>query len=227
MTHAEIAEKLKRLALFYADLQEGKAVDMPLEGLKDVAELYIQLVTQSDEPTENSVALVPPVKTRASAKDTPVKAAVPDLPEGPIVLYTDGACSGNPGPAGWGVVLRVGLHFEKTFKGHIPSGTNNIAEMQAVIEALRLLPERTKATLISDSEYVINGITKWVNGWKRKGWVNSQRKPVANKELWIEMDQLARNRQISWEWVRGHNGDDGNELADRLAVEGCRGTAHE
>ncbi len=134
-----------------------------------------------------------------------------------IEIYTDGACSGNPGPGGWGVLISDEDGERELFGGE-PETTNNRMEMQAVIEALKA----TSGAIIlyTDSQYVKNGITTWIHGWKRNGWKTASRKPVKNKDLWIETDDLASGREIDWRWVKGHAGHEGNERADELARRG-------
>ncbi len=144
-----------------------------------------------------------------------------------VVIYTDGACKGNPGPGGWGAWLRSGPH-EKELWGGEPLTTNNRMELTAVIEALSALKQRSRVALHTDSEYVKNGITTWIHGWKKRGWTTADRKPVKNVDLWQRLDTLAASHQVSWHWVRGHTGDPGNERADALAnrgVEQARGAA--
>jgi ribonuclease HI len=138
----------------------------------------------------------------------------------PVVIYTDGACKGNPGPGGWGVWLRSGTH-EKELYGGEPLTTNNRMELTAVIEALNALTRPCEVTLFTDSVYVRDGITKWIHNWKRRGWVTSDKKPVKNADLWQRLDEAAARHHVDWRWVRGHTGDVGNERADALANAGC------
>ncbi|MFC4562946.1 ribonuclease HI [Nocardiopsis mangrovi] len=141
-------------------------------------------------------------------------------PDGDAVeIYTDGACAKNPGPGGWGVVLRYGRH-EKELYGSDPETTNNRMELMAAIMALESLKRPLPVHLHTDSTYVRDGITKWIHGWKRKGWVTAGKQPVKNADLWQRLDAAAQSHDIEWRWVRGHNGDPGNERADALA---CRG----
>jgi len=136
-----------------------------------------------------------------------------------IIAYTDGACSGNPGPGGWGVWLRAGTH-EKELCGGEKDTTNQRMELQAAIEALKALKKPSVITIVTDSKYVLNGITDWIHGWKKKGWKNSKKEPVANRELWEALDVLNQKHDVDWQWVKGHSGDEGNERADELARQG-------
>jgi ribonuclease HI len=136
-----------------------------------------------------------------------------------VVIYTDGACKGNPGPGGWGAYLRWGDHEKDLFGGERAT-TNNRMELTAVIEALGSLKRRCKVAIYTDSEYVKNGITTWIHGWKARGWRTADKKPVKNIELWQALDQAVASHDVSWHWVRGHTGDPGNERADALANRG-------
>lgn len=138
-----------------------------------------------------------------------------------VVIYTDGACKGNPGPGGWGVLLLAGPHRKELFGGERET-TNNRMELTAVIEALRALKRPCDVTLYLDSEYVRKGITDWIYGWKAKGWKTAAKQPVKNAELWQVLDHLVSTsgHRIEWRWVKGHAGDPGNEKADALANQG-------
>jgi ribonuclease HI len=136
-----------------------------------------------------------------------------------VVIYTDGACKGNPGPGGWGAWLRSGGH-EKEIWGGEDQTTNNRMELTAVIESLAALKAPSRVTLHLDSEYVRNGITSWIHNWKRRGWRTASNQPVKNVDLWQRLDALTQAHQIDWRWVRGHAGDEGNERADALANRG-------
>jgi ribonuclease HI len=138
-----------------------------------------------------------------------------------IEIYTDGACKGNPGPGGWGVLLRSGT-TEKELYGGERLTTNNRMELMAVIQALRSLKRPCAVTLHVDSQYVLKGMTEWLAGWKAKGWRTSTKQPVKNQELWQALDELVNGagHEIKWRWVRGHDGDPGNERADLLANRG-------
>ena len=138
-----------------------------------------------------------------------------------VVIYTDGACKGNPGPGGWGVLLQAGVHRKELFGGELVT-TNNRMELTAVIEALRALKRPCDVLLYLDSEYVRKGITEWIHGWKAKNWRTAAKQPVKNAELWQELDHLVSTagHRIEWRWVKGHAGDPGNEKADELANKG-------
>jgi len=140
-----------------------------------------------------------------------------------VVIYTDGACRGNPGPGGWGAWLRAGTHEKELFGGEILT-TNNRMELTAVIEALASLKRHCEVEIYTDSEYVRNGITSWIHGWKARDWKTADRKPVKNVDLWQRLDALRQNHQVEWRWVKGHAGDPGNERADRLANRGVDAT---
>jgi len=135
-----------------------------------------------------------------------------------VEIFTDGACKGNPGPGGWGVLLRMGGH-EKELSGSDPDTTNNRMEMMAVIQGLDALIEPCAVTLHTDSRYVVDGMTKWIEGWQKKGWINASKKPVRNADLWHELIRASARHEVTWEWVRGHNGHTENERVDRLASD--------
>ena len=135
-----------------------------------------------------------------------------------IEIFTDGACKGNPGPGGWGAVLRMGS-AEKELAGHEPATTNNRMELTAVIEALRALKSPCDVALHTDSRYVIDGITKWIFGWQKNGWKNAAKKPVLNSDLWRALLEAKDGHRIAWIWVKGHDGHPENERADRLASD--------
>jgi len=136
-----------------------------------------------------------------------------------VEIYADGACRGNPGPGGWGVLLRTGAR-EHTLYGGEPATTNNRMELVAVIRALESLTRRCRVQLYTDSQYVQKGITQWIHNWKRRGWRTADKKPVKNIDLWQQLDALASAHDVSWHWVKGHAGHDGNERADALANRG-------
>lgn len=133
-----------------------------------------------------------------------------------IIIYTDGACSGNPGKGGYGAVLMYGDNY-KEISGFSPETTNNKMEITAVIEALKTLKRACDIIIYTDSKYVMDGITKWIAGWKKNGWKTADRKPVKNIELWQELDLQCSKHKIQWQWVKGHSGDKYNEIADQLA----------
>jgi ribonuclease HI len=140
-----------------------------------------------------------------------------------VVIYTDGACSGNPGPGGWGVVLRW-QDTEKELYGGDPQTTNNRMELMAAIQALEALKKPCKVELHTDSTYVMKGISEWIHAWKRRGWLTADRKPVKNDDLWKRLDQARLRHEVDWRWVKGHAGHEFNERADVLARLGMTET---
>lgn len=160
---------------------------------------------------------MPVNETPPDDAETPELSDPDDLPV--VEMWTDGACKGNPGAGGWGVWMRSGGHERELFGGD-PSTTNNRMELTAVIEALGTLNRRCQVTVHVDSNYVKNGIERWLAGWKRNGWRTAAKKPVKNAELWQHLDAVAARHDITWRWVRGHSGDPGNEHADALANRG-------
>jgi ribonuclease HI len=138
---------------------------------------------------------------------------------GTVIIHTDGACKGNPGPGGWGALLAWGDHEKELFGGEAHT-TNNRMELTAVIRALESLKRGCDVEIYTDSQYVKNGIESWIHGWKRNGWKTSDRKPVKNADLWRELDELSVRHGIRWHWVKGHNNHAGNERADALANRG-------
>ena len=136
-----------------------------------------------------------------------------------VEIFTDGACRGNPGPGGWGAILRFGAH-EKELYGGDRQTTNNRMELMAAIMALEALKRPVHAIVTTDSEYLKNGITRWMAGWKARGWRTAAREPVKNQELWQRLDAAARSHEVEWRWVRGHSGHPENERADVLARRG-------
>jgi len=141
------------------------------------------------------------------------------MTEATVEAYADGACRGNPGPGGWGVLLRAGGR-ERELHGGEPATTNNRMELTAVIRALESLEARSRVRLYTDSQYVQKGITEWIHDWKRRGWRTADRKPVKNQDLWMRLDEVARGHAVEWHWVRGHAGHPENERADALANKG-------
>jgi ribonuclease HI len=138
-----------------------------------------------------------------------------------VVIHTDGACSGNPGPGGWGAILDYNGTRKELFGGAADT-TNNRMEIQAAVEALNALKRACTVEMHVDSQYVKDGITKWIHGWKKNGWKTADKKPVKNVELWQELDDAIKRHQISWHWVKGHDGHPDNERADELAREGMK-----
>lgn len=135
-----------------------------------------------------------------------------------LTLYTDGACSGNPGPGGWACILIYGGH-EKELSGGAAETTNNRMEMTAALEGLKALKRPCKVEFYTDSNYLKDGVTQWLAGWKKRGWKTATKKPVKNQDIWEQLDQVIQNHQIEWHWVKGHAGDEYNERCDELARE--------
>ena len=136
-----------------------------------------------------------------------------------VIIYTDGACRGNPGPGGWGVLIKYCESSKQLYGGDV-STTNNKMELTAAIMALKEIKEPCKIILYTDSKYVLQGIEEWIHNWKKRGWRGANKKPVKNIELWKELDELRDEHNIKWNWVKGHSGDPGNETADMLANRG-------
>ena len=141
------------------------------------------------------------------------------MAEAEIEIYADGACKGNPGPGGWGVLLRAGTREKEMFGGEAQT-TNNRMELTAVIEGLRSLKQHSKVRVYTDSQYVQKGISEWIHNWKRRGWLTADKKPVKNVDLWKSLDDVAKGHDVEWHWVKGHAGHPGNERADALANKG-------
>jgi ribonuclease HI len=141
------------------------------------------------------------------------------MSKGKVIIHTDGACSGNPGPGGWGAILDYNGTRKEIFGGE-PQSTNNRMELKAAIEALNVLKRACDVEMHVDSQYVKDGITKWIHGWKRNGWKTADKKPVKNVELWQALDEAIKRHEISWHWVKGHDGHPENERADELARQG-------
>jgi ribonuclease HI len=142
-----------------------------------------------------------------------------------VLLFTDGACSGNPGPGGWAVLLRYRLH-ERELSGSEPATTNNRMELLAVIQGLEALKRPALVRICTDSQYVMKGMTQWLAGWKRRGWQTADRQPVKNVDLWQRLEAAISQHQVDWEWVRGHQGHPDNERVDALARAAIRRNAH-
>jgi len=136
-----------------------------------------------------------------------------------VIIYTDGACRGNPGPGGWGALIKFDIAQKEIFGGQ-NNTTNNQMELSAAIEGLSTLKEPCNVELFTDSRYVMDGITQWIQNWKKNNWKTSAKKEVKNKELWQQLDELMTYHQVKWHWVKGHSGDPGNETADLLANKG-------
>ena len=136
-----------------------------------------------------------------------------------VSLYTDGACKGNPGKGGWGVLMRYGSHEKELFGGEAHT-TNNRMELTAIIQGLAALKRPCAVVIYTDSQYVKNGMEQWIHGWKKNGWKTASKQPVKNEDLWQQLDRLAAQHQIQWQWVRGHAGHTENERADALANQG-------
>lgn len=135
-----------------------------------------------------------------------------------VTIHTDGACSGNPGPGGWGALLEYGEH-EKELSGAEAETTNNRMELMAAIRALEALKRPARVRLVTDSVYVKDGVTKWIHGWKKNGWKTAAKKPVKNEDLWRRLDEAVQRHEITWDWVKGHSGHVENDRADTLARE--------
>jgi len=136
-----------------------------------------------------------------------------------VIIYTDGACRGNPGPGGWGALIKFESAEKEIFGGQLDT-TNNQMELSAAIEGLAVLKEPCSVELFTDSKYVMDGITQWIQNWKKNNWRTAAKKDVKNKELWQKLDQLISQHRVQWHWVKGHSGDEGNEIADLLANKG-------
>jgi ribonuclease HI len=141
------------------------------------------------------------------------------MTKGKVIIHTDGACSGNPGPGGWGAILDYNGTRKEIYGGE-PQSTNNRMELKAAIEALNVLKRACDVEMHVDSQYVKDGITKWIHGWKRNGWKTADKKPVKNVELWQALDEAIKRHEITWHWVKGHAGHPDNERADELARQG-------
>ena len=137
-------------------------------------------------------------------------------------IYTDGACSGNPGPGGWGAVIFDQNDKQKNISGSEKNTTNNRMELLAAIMSLKKIKANSKVVIFTDSTYVKNGITEWMRNWKKNGWKNSNKKPVKNKDLWVKLDKLCEANSVSWKWVKGHSTNEFNNLADELATKAIK-----
>lgn len=157
----------------------------------------------------------------ASSRFLKYMSYTPPVTKSRVEAFTDGACKGNPGPGGWGVLLRYGDHEKRLYGGEILT-TNNRMELQAAIEALKALKRGCEVTVTTDSQYVRKGVTEWVSMWKRNGWKTSAKKDVKNVDLWMALDEEVQRHQVHWRWVRGHSGHTENEIADELANLGVQ-----
>jgi ribonuclease HI len=175
-----------------------------------------------DEPGDGAGAGHPGARRAWNSPELGSPGTMPPMTEvsaTEVTIYTDGACKGNPGPGGWGCWLSASGKERELFGG-APQTTNNRMELTAVIKGLSVLTRRCSVAIYTDSEYVRNGITTWIHGWKKRGWRTADGKPVKNVELWQQLETLANAHDVQWHWVRGHNGDPGNERADALANKG-------
>ena len=143
-----------------------------------------------------------------------------------VEIFTDGACSGNPGPGGYGTILRYGKR-EKEILGYCPNTTNNRMELMAVIEGLETLKRPSRVRIFTDSNYVLKGITTWINAWLKRNWLNSQKRPVLNRDLWERLFKVSKRHQIEWRWVKSHEGHPENERCDKLAKQAIRENVRE
>ena len=139
-----------------------------------------------------------------------------------FIIYTDGACSGNPGPGGWGAVIFNEGKKQNSISGKVRDTTNNRMELMAPIMALKKIKTSSDITIFTDSTYVKNGITEWIKKWKKNGWKNSNRKPVKNKDLWIKLNDLCQKNKVTWKWVKGHSNNKYNTIADELATQAIK-----
>ena len=137
-------------------------------------------------------------------------------------IYTDGACSGNPGPGGWGAVIFDEDKKQQNISGKVKDTTNNRMELMAPIMALKKIKTKSDVIILTDSTYVKNGITEWIKKWKKNGWKNANKKPVKNKDLWVRLNDLCQKNNVAWKWVKGHSGDKYNVLADGLATKAIK-----
>jgi ribonuclease HI len=163
--------------------------------------------------------VTPPIGQEPARRQEPASQA-----DRVVAIFTDGACSPNPGPGGWGAILRYGRHRREIYGGE-PATTNNRMEIMAAIQGLESLTRPSSVHVHTDSEYLRKGITEWLPGWKRNGWKTTEKKPVKNADLWLRLDSATRNHQVQWFWVKGHAGHPENERADELASHGAEEAA--
>ena len=197
---------IQEIAEIEQRLQQGAISDQDVQQLLDTARQLL-----GDAPRSETAK-----RTGKSVADKPPAVKVIGQAGAVAEIFTDGACAGNPGPGGWGALIRIGGQ-EQELSGGEPRTTNNRMELTAAIEALKRLPDSCRATLTTDSQYLRKGITQWIKNWKVNGWKNASKQPVKNAELWRELDALNRRHSIDWQWVRGHIGHPENERCDELA----------
>jgi ribonuclease HI len=209
-------------------MMKGTALSEKLLTSSDLADLEIRSLsgTTTNEDIQHLLATCRHFLSGGNGDSSPnptassiPEAAVPELIQSngdTVEIYTDGACQGNPGPGGWSAIIKAGS-VQRELSGGDPDTTNNRMEMMAAIEALKLLDGRCQVVLTTDSEYFQKGMTQWIQTWKKNGWRTSDKEPVKNKDLWLELDDLNQKHEIKWEWVRGHNGHAENERCDELA----------
>ena len=212
--NAALLRRLKRLAARLNERLGAEALPPGLEPrLTALLEEWERLAPQAEAPGAAEAAEAGPL----------VDADAPPLRTGSAIrVWCDGSCAPNPGPGGWGAIVEQDGR-RRELSGAAPASTNNIMEMTAAIEALRLTPEGAQVHVTTDSRYLMDGITRWLPGWKRKGWRKSDGKPVLNQPLWVALDALVQPRRVRWEWVEGHTGHPENERCDALANAARRG----
>lgn len=191
----------------------GDVTDRDVEHLIFTVRAFLEEKPRRGEPRQVE---------KLAAKDGAVPAApAAGRGSGTVQVFTDGACEGNPGPGGWGAIVRMN-GTERELSGGEGRTTNNRMELSAAIEALKILPPSSRVVLTTDSQYVQKGITQWIKNWKKNGWVNAAREPVKNADLWRELDALCGEHSVEWRWVRGHAGHAENERCDALARQAIR-----
>lgn len=177
-----------------------------------------ELLEETPEPSPKQLGALQAhlISAKKVISSTPKPEKQLPTDSGPIEIWSDGACSGNPGPGGWGTIIYNNGEYRE-LSGFSPQTTNNIMEMTGALEGIRQTPEGCSITLTTDSQYLVKGITQWIKGWKRRNWKKADGNPVMNKELWLELDKEAGLRKIQWQWVKGHAGHLQNERCDELA----------
>lgn len=206
-TKQEITQKLQKI---HSLLKEAK---LPKILLSDLGYDLDDVIERIEEHLQDSLQQT--INTQSKQPVTQPKAA-PISSDDVIHIWSDGACSGNPGPGGWGTVVFNDGQYQE-YSGGAVKTTNNIMEMTGALEGIRTTAPGSKIVITTDSQYLLNGITKWIHGWKRKGWKKADGKPVLNKELWIALDEETRKRSVEWKWIKGHAGHEHNERCDELA----------